>query len=100
MTVVVIGGHDRFKSRLEEHAKKQKIKLKFINRFCPCAQDAISSADYVIVITGCVSHELVDIAKRCAKERCIFCQKKGLCKIKEIIRELKISCQENFLKIN
>ncbi|AEH23266.1 hypothetical protein TOPB45_1178 [Thermodesulfobacterium geofontis OPF15] len=91
MTVVVLGGHDRFKNQLEQYSKKIGVKLKFINKWCPYAFHTLNSADYIIVITGCVSHELVNLAKIIDKTKCIFCHKKGLCEIKKIIDEIKNS---------
>ncbi|WP_028841099.1 DUF2325 domain-containing protein [Thermodesulfobacterium hveragerdense] len=90
MTVAVVGGHDRFKPQLEEYAKENKLKLRFVNRWSPQASYIFSSADYIIIITGCVSHELVKLAKSCGKKKCIFCRSKGLCRIKKLINQLKV----------
>lgn len=90
MTVVVVGGHDRLKPQLEEYAKENQLKLRFINRWSPQASHTLSSADYIIIITGCVSHELVKLAKSCGKKKCIFCRSKGLCRIKKLITQLRV----------
>ena len=89
MTVAVVGGHSRFKSELKMYAKREGVKLKLVNEWGPYAQDVVTSADYVLVITGCVSHNLAGMVKRCARGKCLFCNAKGLCKLKETMGELK-----------
>jgi hypothetical protein len=83
MTVVVIGGHNRFGRELKNFSKEEGVKIKFFEKICPNARDSIANADYVIVLTGCVSHELASLAKKLAKERCVFCLAKGLCNLKK-----------------
>jgi hypothetical protein len=89
MTVAVIGGHNRFGRELKNFSKEEGVKIKFFEKICPNARDSIANADYVIVLTGCVSHELASLAKKLAKERCVFCPAKGLCNLKKIILQLK-----------
>jgi hypothetical protein len=89
MTVAVIGGHNRFGRELKNFSKEEDVKIKFFEKICPNARDSIANADYVIVLTGCVSHELASLAKKLAKERCVFCPAKGLCNLKKIILQLK-----------
>jgi len=89
MTIAVVGGHNRFKSEIESFSKEKGIRVKFIEKRCPKASECISMADYVIVLTCCVSHDLVSLCKKLAKERCIFCSAKGLCNLKKTILELK-----------
>ena len=72
MTMAVVGGHSRFKSELKMYAKREGVKLKLVNEWGPYAQDVVTSADYVLVITGCVSHNLVSMVKRCARGKCLF----------------------------
>lgn len=89
MTVVIIGGHNRFGRELKKFSKEEDVKIKFFEKICPNARDSIANADYVIVLTGCVSHELARLAKKLAKERCVFCHAKGLCNLRKLIVELK-----------
>jgi hypothetical protein len=73
MKVVVLGGHDRLKARVEQMAKKYNISLKFINQETQQNIDsALACADWVIVFTSLSGHNMVKLAKRYAKERCIF----------------------------
>ncbi len=96
MTVAVIGGHNRFKRELKNFSKEEGVKIKFFEKICPNARDSIANADYVIVLTGCVSHELASLAKKLAKERCVFCHAKGLCNLKKIILQLKALQDKKF----
>jgi len=89
MTVIVVGGHNRFGRELKNFSKEEGIKIKFFEKICPNARDSIANADFVIVLTGCVSHELARLAKKLAKERCVFCSAKGLCNLRKIILQLK-----------
>jgi hypothetical protein len=81
MRVVVLGGHDRLKARVEQMAKKYNISLKFINQETQQNIDsALACADWVIVFTSLSGHNMVKLAKRYAKEKCIFLQlSRGLC---------------------
>jgi len=73
MKVVVLGGHDRLKARVEQMAKKYNISLKFINQETQQNIDsALACADWVIVFTSLSGHNMVKLAKRYAKERCIL----------------------------
>jgi len=89
MTVAIVGGHNRFGRELKNFSKEVDVKIKFFEKICPNARDSLAKADYVIVLTGCVSHELASLAKKLAKERCVFCHAKGLCNLKKLIAELK-----------
>jgi hypothetical protein len=89
MTVIVVGGHNRFGRELKKFSKEEGVKIKFFEKICKNARDSIANADYVIVLTGCVSHELASLAKKIAKERCVFCHAKGLCNLRKLIVELK-----------
>jgi len=89
MTVIVVGGHNRFGRELKNFSKEEGVKIKFFEKICPNARDSIANADFVIVLTGCVSHELARLAKKLAKERCVFCNAKGLCNLRKIILQLK-----------
>jgi hypothetical protein len=73
MKVVVLGGHDRLKARVEQMSKKYNISLKFINQETQQNIDsALACADWVIVFTSLSGHNMVKLTKRYAKERCIF----------------------------
>jgi len=73
MKVVVLGGHDRLKAKVEQMAKKYNISLKFISQETQQNIDsALACADWVIVFTSLSGHNMVKLAKRYAKEKCIF----------------------------
>lgn len=85
MTVVVLGGHDRFESPLRSFGRERGIKVKFISKPSQNLEDAISQADLIIVVPSLVSHEMVRLAKKIGCHKCIFCKQKGLCEIKRQI---------------
>jgi hypothetical protein len=86
MKVVVLGGHDRLKARVEQMAKKYNISLKFINQETQQNIDsALTCADWVIVFTSMSGHNMVKLAKRYAKEKCIFCHSHGVCALERCI---------------
>ncbi|MDW8094896.1 MAG: DUF2325 domain-containing protein [Caldimicrobium sp.] len=87
MTVIVLGGHDRLEAQLQSYAKDRGINLKFINKPKPKRnmKEALSKADFVLVVTKLVAHEMVALAKRCAQGKCRFCAKVGVCEIKREI---------------
>jgi hypothetical protein len=89
LTVAILGGHNRFGRELKAFSKEVGVSIKFIERWCPKARESIANADFVIVLIGCVSHELSSLAKKLVKERCIFCHEKGLCNLRKLIVELK-----------
>jgi len=89
MKVVVLGGHDRLKARVEQMAKKYNISLKFINQETQQNIDsALACADWVIVFTSMSGHNMVKLAKRYAKEKCIFCHSHGVCALERCILEI------------
>jgi hypothetical protein len=89
MKVVVLGGHDRLKARVEQMSKKYNISLKFINQETQQNIDsALACADWVIVFTSLSGHNMVKLAKRYAKERCIFCHSHGVCALERCILEI------------
>ena len=89
MKVVVLGGHDRLKARVEQMAKKYNISLKFINQETQQNIDsALACADWVIVFTSMNGHNMVKLAKRYAKEKCIFCHSHGVCALERCILEI------------
>jgi len=89
MKVVVLGGHDRLKARVEQIAKKYNISLKFINQETQQNIDsALACADWVIVFTSLSGHNMVKLAKRYAKERCIFCNSHGVCALERSILKI------------
>jgi hypothetical protein len=89
MKVVVLGGHDRLKARVEQMARKYNISLKFINQETQQNIDsALACADWVIVFTSLSGHNMVKLAKRYAKERCIFCHSHGVCVLERCILKI------------
>jgi hypothetical protein len=89
MKVVVLGGHDRLKARVERIARKYNISLKFINQETQQNIDsALACADWVIVFTSLSGHNMVKLAKRYAKERCIFCNSYGVCALERCILKI------------
>jgi hypothetical protein len=89
MKVVVLGGHDRLKARVEQMARKYNISLKFINQETQQNIDsALACADWVIVFTSLSGHNMVKLAKRYAKERCIFCHSHGVCALERCILKI------------
>jgi len=89
MKVVVIGGHDRLKPKVEELSKRYKLRIKFINQETQQNIDqALAYADWVIVFTSLAGHNMVKLAKKYAKERCIFCHSHGTCVLEEKLREI------------
>ncbi|MEN3034284.1 MAG: DUF2325 domain-containing protein [Aquificaceae bacterium] len=87
MKCVVLGGHDRMKSRVKELSERYGIELKFINQETQQNIDSVlACADFVIVFTSLVGHNMVKLAKSYAKNRCIFCHSHGVCALE---RELK-----------
>ncbi|MCS7284220.1 MAG: DUF2325 domain-containing protein [Hydrogenobacter thermophilus] len=94
MRLVILGGHDRLKSKVEEMAKRYRLSIKFINQETQQNIDsALACADWVIVFTSLSGHNMVKLAKKYAKDRCIFCHSHGVCslekKIKELLNEVK-----------
>jgi hypothetical protein len=89
MRIVVLGGHDRLKAKVEQMAKKYNISLKFINQETQQNIDsALACADWVIVFTSMSGHNMVKLAKRYAKEKCIFCHSHGVCALERCILEI------------
>jgi len=89
MKVVVLGGHDRLKAKVEQMARKYNISLKFINQETQQNIDsALACADWVIVFTSMSGHNMVKLAKRYAKEKCIFCHSHGVCALERCILEI------------
>jgi hypothetical protein len=89
MKVVVLGGHDRLKAMVEQMSKKYNISLKFINQETQQNIDsALACADWVIVFTSLSGHNMVKLAKRYAKERCIFYHSHGVCALERCILEI------------
>lgn len=87
MTVVILGGHDRLEAPLKRYAKEKGFKLKFINKPSSNLEESLACADKVLVLTKLVSHEMVQLAKRCAKGKCLFCKHLGSCQVKKILEE-------------
>jgi hypothetical protein len=89
MRVVVLGGHDRLKAKVEQMARKYNISLKFINQETQQNIDsALACADWVIIFTSMSGHNMVELAKRYAKERCIFCNSHGVCALERCISKI------------
>jgi predicted TIM-barrel fold metal-dependent hydrolase len=78
MKLVVLGGHDRLRSRATELAKRYNITVKFINQETQQNIDsALACADFVIIFTSL--------------DRCIFCNSHGVCALeKNIIKLIKL----------
>ncbi|BAU22496.1 hypothetical protein THC_0090 [Caldimicrobium thiodismutans] len=87
MKIVVLGGYDRFGPYLEKYAKSLGLEINFINQPKKDLEKLLKNADYIVVLTRCVSHEMVRCAKGFSPEKCIFCKQAGLCAIKKIIEE-------------
>ncbi|MFN3599727.1 MAG: DUF2325 domain-containing protein [Aquificaceae bacterium] len=89
MRLLVLGGHDRMKSRVKELSKRYGVNIKFINQETQQnIDDALICADWVIVFTKLVGHNIVKLAKSYAKERCIFCPSHGVCSLEKEIKRL------------
>ena len=89
MKVVVLGGHDRMKSKVEELSKKYGLSIKFINQETQQNIDqALTYADCVIVFTKLIGHNMVKLAKKYAGDRCIFCHSHGICNLEKSIRKI------------
>ncbi|MCX7989269.1 MAG: DUF2325 domain-containing protein [Aquificaceae bacterium] len=89
MRLLVLGGHDRMKSRVKELSRRYGINIKFINQETQQNIDnALACADWVIVFTSLVGHNMVKLAKNYAKERCIFCHSHGVCSLEKEIRKI------------
>ncbi|MCS7307807.1 MAG: DUF2325 domain-containing protein [Aquificaceae bacterium] len=89
MKLLVLGGHDRMKTRAKEISKRYGVKIKFINQETQQNIDnALTCADWVIVFTSMVSHSMVKLAKSYAKERCVFCNSHGVCSLEKEIKKL------------
>lgn len=97
MTLVVLGGHDRLEVPLHAVGKKLGVNIKFINQPTQNLEDALESADIVLVITSTVSHEMVRLAKKKGCAKCVFCKHRGVCQIK---KEIKRLVKENFFSTN
>lgn len=99
MRLLVLGGHDRLKSRVKELSKRYGVKIKFINQETQQNIDsALACADWVIIFTGIVGHNMVKLAKDYAGNRCIFCHSHGVCALEREIRRL-IENDKNHLDI-
>lgn len=89
MKIVVLGGHDRLASKVKELSKQYKVDIKFINQETQQSIDsALACADWVIIFTRVVSHNMVRLAKSYAKEKCLFCHSHGVCALEEQIKRL------------
>jgi hypothetical protein len=89
MKLLVLGGHDRLKSKVREFSKRYRVEIKFINQETQQNIDsALACADWVIVFTSLVGHNMVKLAKDYAKERCIFCRSHGVCALEREIKRL------------
>lgn len=83
MTLLVLGGHDRLEAPLRNFGMQRSIKIKFINRPTQNLEDAVESADIILVITSTISHEMVRMTKKRGCVKCIFCKHRGVCQIKK-----------------
>ncbi len=89
MRFVVLGGHERMKARVKELSKRYKVEIKFIPQETQQNIDqALLYADCVIVFTKLVGHNMVNLAKRYAQDRCVFCHSHGVCSLEEKIKEV------------
>ncbi len=89
MKIVVLGGHDRLAGKVKELSKRYGVSIKFINQETQQNIDsALACADWVIVFTRLVSHNMVKLAKSYAKEKCLFCHSHGVCALEEKIRAI------------
>ncbi|MCS7261803.1 MAG: DUF2325 domain-containing protein [Aquificaceae bacterium] len=89
MKLLVLGGHDRMKARVKELSKRYGVNISFINQETQQNIDnALACADWVIVFTSLVGHNMVKLAKSYAKEKCIFCHSHGVCSLEREIKRL------------
>ncbi len=89
MKLLVLGGHDRMRARVREISKRYGLHIKFINQETQQNIDnALACADWVIVFTGLVGHNMVRLAKDYAGDRCIFCNSHGVSSLEREIRRL------------
>lgn len=89
MRIVILGGHDRMRPKVKEMAKRYHLKVKFINQETQQNIDsALACADWVIIFTSLSGHNMVALAKKYAKDRCIFCNSHGVCTLEKKIREI------------
>ncbi len=89
MKPLVLGGHDRMRARVKELSKRYGLNIKFINQETQQNIDnVLACADWVIVFTGLVGHNMVRLAKSYAGDRCIFCNSHGVSSLKREIRRL------------
>ncbi len=97
MRLLVLGGHDRMRARVKELSKRYGINIKFINQETQQNIDsALAWADWVIVFTSLVGHNMVRLAKDYAKGRCIFCHSHGVCSLEREIKRLVKNEGSNF----
>ncbi|WP_333785355.1 DUF2325 domain-containing protein [Thermocrinis sp.] len=88
MKVVVLGGYDRMASKVRELSKKYGVDIKFINQETQQNIDsALCKADLVLVFTRLVGHNMVSLAKKYAKDRCVFCNRCGSCALEEELKK-------------
>lgn len=98
MKVVVLGGHDRLKVHVSNIARRYRLQIEFINKETQNNIDsALACADWVLVFTSLVGHNMVKLAKRYAGERCIFCKGHGVCALEREIRKLMDRCEEDHI---
>ena len=72
MKLLVLGGHDRMKGRIKELSKRYGLDIRFINQETQQNIDnVLACADWIIIFTGIVGHNMVKLAKSYAKERCM-----------------------------
>ncbi|MDM7266560.1 MAG: DUF2325 domain-containing protein [Aquificaceae bacterium] len=89
MKLIVLGGHDRMKGRIKELSKRYGLDIRFINQETQQNIDnVLACADWIIIFTGIVGHNMVKLAKSYAKERCIFCHSHGVCSLEKEIKRL------------
>lgn len=69
MTVALVGGRTKLKSRYQEAAKKQNIDLKIFMDKNPCLGCKLSGADGVIMLTDLVSHQSAKEVYKLARRR-------------------------------
>ncbi len=63
MRLLVLGGHDRMRARVKELSKRYGVNIKFINQETQQNIDnALACADWVIVFTGLVGHNMVRVS--------------------------------------
>lgn len=89
MKLLVLGGHDRMRAKVRELSRRYGLEIKFINQETQQNIDsALACADWVIIFTGLVGHNMVKLAKDYAKDRCIFCHSHGVCALEREIKKL------------